>query len=288
MALALMILIFLTVARVLFSLPGPWLRALGWQRRGLVEKLDLKDRLEHAVGSLSKAVPLFPTDMPRTRSWLIQAGYRGAHHLTIYAGSRLVCAFLGVLAAIAISGLQSPILLVGMTGVGFFLPHFALKRKIQGRQHRIKLGLPDALDLTVICVEAGLALDQAMMRVGADLQHAYPDLSDDLCLVSRGMHAGYSWDEALSGLSQRTDMGEIKILVRALVRAGPMGVVRVLRTYSDDLRLARQERARTQVIKSAIEWVLALLVFVIPSVLIVILGPAFIQFIRTFKPVVAH
>jgi tight adherence protein C len=282
---ALTILILLTVALIVFSLSGRRLRALGWQRRGPVEKLDLKDRLEHAFDSLSKARPSSPMDVSRTRRWLIQAGYRDAHHLTIYTGTRLVCAFLGLLAAIATSGLQSPILLVGMTGVGFFLPNFALKRKIQGRQHRIKLALPDALDLTVICVEAGLALDKAMMRVGEDLHHAHPELSDELYLVNRGMHAGYSWDEALSDLSQRTDIGEIKILARALVRAGPLGVVRVLRTYSDDLRLARQQRARTQVIKSAIKWVFALLLFVIPSVLIVTLGPSFIQFIRTVKPV---
>jgi len=184
----------------------------------------------------------------------------------------------------AISGLESPILLVIVTTLGFFLPRFALKRQIQNRQYRIRLGLPDALDLTVICAEAGLALDQAMMRVGEDLHHAHPELSEELYLVSRGMRAGYSLDEALSDLSQRTDLSEIKLLVRALVQAGPLGVVRVLRAYSDDLRLARQQRARTQLIKTAIKWALALLLFVVPSVLIVTTGPAFIQLIRTFKP----
>jgi tight adherence protein C len=122
-------------------------------------------------------------------------------------------------------------------------------------------------------VEAGLTLDQAMMRVGEDLHHAHPELSDELYLVSRGMHAGCSWDEALSDLSQRTNISEIKILVRALVQAGPLGVVRVLRTYSDDLRLASQQRARTQVVKAAIKWVLALLLFIVLTVLIVTLGP---------------
>jgi tight adherence protein C len=95
--------------------------------------------------------------------------------------------FVALLLALATSGLESPILLAGMTGIGFFLPRFALKRKIQNRQDRIKLGLPDALDLTVNCVEAGLALEQAMMRVSEDLHHAHPELSDELYLVSRGM-----------------------------------------------------------------------------------------------------
>src|SRR5215472_12381301 len=168
MALGLTILIFLAVVLAVFSflaaiyaptsLLGARLRALGWQKRGPVEKPDLKERLEHALDPLSKAIPLSPKDVSRTRLWLIQAGYRDAHHLTIYMGSRLACAFLSLLLALATSGLDSPMLLVSLTAFGFFLPRFALKRKIQNRQHRIKLGLPDALDLTVICVEAGLAL----------------------------------------------------------------------------------------------------------------------------------
>ncbi len=93
-----------------------------------------------------------------------------------------MCAFLGLLAALASSGLDSPILF----GIGSFLPHFALMRKVQNRQHRIKLGLPDALDLSVICVDAGLALDQAMMRVAGDLHHAHPELSDEFYLVITG------------------------------------------------------------------------------------------------------
>jgi len=294
MALALTILIFLVVAVVAFcflaaayaasSLLGTRLPALG-QRKGRGEKPDFKDRLEHAFDLLSKAIPLSPTDVSQTRRWLIQAGYRDAHHLTIYMGSRLVCPFLGLLAAVAISGLDSPSLLVGMTGLGFFLPHFALKRKIQNRQHRIKLGLPDALDLIVICVEAGLAIDQAMMRVGEHLHHAHPELSDEFHLVRRGMRAGYSLDEALSDLSERTDLGEIKILVRALVQAGPLGVVRVLRAYSDDLRIARQQRARRKVIKTAM---VIPLMLVLPAMIFVTLGPAFIQLIRTFRPVAGH
>jgi tight adherence protein C len=224
----------------------------------------------------------------RTRRWLIQAGYRDAQHLTIYVGSRLACAFLALLLTVATTGLDSPMLLVSLTAFGFFLPRFALKRKIQSRQRRIKLGLPDALDITVICVEAGLPLDQAMMRVGEDLHHAHRELSDELYLVSRGMGAGYSLDEALSDLSERTDLGEIKILVRALVQAGPLGVVRVLRAYSDDLRLARQQRAEEQAAKTTIKILIPLVLFVLPSIIFVTLGPAFIQLIRTFKPVVCH
>jgi tight adherence protein C len=291
MALALTILIFLAVALVIFSLLGARSRALGLERRGPVEKLDLKDRLQHVLDPLSKAISLPLTDVSRTRQGLIQAGYRDAHHLTIYMGSRLACAFLFLIGAV-FTAWDSPILLVSLTAFGFLLPRFALKRKIQNRQHRIRIGLPDALGLTVIGVEAGLALDQAMMRVGEDLHYAHPELSDELYLVSRGisraMHAGYSWDEALSDLWHRTEVCEIKMLVHALVEAGPLGVVRVLRTYSNDLRLACQGQAEEQAAKTTIKMVILLVLFVLPSIIFVTLGPAFIQLIRTFKPVTDH
>jgi tight adherence protein C len=297
MALALTILIFLTVALVVFSfgaalyapssLLGARLRALGWQRKGPVEKPDLKERLEHALDPLSKAIPLSPTDVSRTRRWLIQAGYRDAHHLTIYMGSRLVCAFVALFLGLATSGLDSPILLVGMTGIGFFLPRFALKRKIQSRQHRIKLGLPDALDLTVICVEAGLALDQALMRVGQDLHHAHPELSDEFHLVNLEMRAGKPRPEALRNLVERTGVDDIRSLVGTLIQTDRFGtsVAQALRVHSDSLRTERRQRAEEQAAKTTIKMVIPLVLFVLPSIIFVTLGPAFIQLIRTFKPV---
>jgi len=223
----------------------------------------------------------------RTQRWLIQAGYCDSHHLTIYMGSRLACAFMGLLAGLATSGLDSPVLLVGMTGLGFFLPRFALKHKIQNRQQRIKLGLPDALDLIVICIEAGLSLEESLARVSKDLRHTHLDLSDELYLVSREMRAAqsiHSWDEALSNLSLRTGVGDIKTLVGVLIEAGPLGIVGVLHAYSDSLRMECQHRAKAKVI----QMVPLLLLFVIPLLLVVTLGPGFIQLIRTFKPVMGH
>jgi len=188
MALLLAIVVFLTIALVVFSFGaaayspssvlGARLRALGWQREQPVEKPAFKERIEQALDPLSKAIPLSPSEVSRARRWLIQAGYRDSRHLTVYVGSRLACALFAFTLVVAASGFDSPILLASMTAFGFFLPRFVLKRLIRNRQHRIKLGLPDALDLTVICVEAGLALDQALMRVGQDLRHAHPELSE--------------------------------------------------------------------------------------------------------------
>lgn len=296
MALVLTILVFITIVLVVFSfgaaayapssLLGARLRALGWQRAEPVEKPALRERLEQALDPLSKAIPLSPSDVSRTRRWLIQAGYRDPRHLTMYVGSRLACALIAFTAVLVSSGFNSPILLVSVSAFGFFLPRFALKRKIQARQQRIKLGLPDALDLTVICVEAGLALDQAMMRVGQDLRHAHPELSDEFHLVNLEMRAGKPRAEALRNLVERTGVDDIRSLVGTLIQTDRFGtsVAQALRVHSDSLRTERRQRAEEQAAKTTIKMVIPLVLFVLPSIIFVTLGPAVIQLIRTLMP----
>ncbi|MBV8052713.1 MAG: type II secretion system F family protein [Acidobacteriaceae bacterium] len=297
MALALTIIIFLTIAAVVFSfgaavyapssLLGARLRALGWERAEPVEKPALKERLEQALDPLSKAIPLSPSDVSRTRRWLIQAGYREPRHMSIYVGSRMACAFVALVGVLATSGLESPLLLVSLTAFGFFLPRFALKRKIQARQQRIKLALPDALDLTVICVEAGLALDQALMRVGQDLHHAHPDLSEEFHFVNLEMRAGKPRAEALRNLVERTGVDDIRSLVGTLIQTDRFGtsVAQALRVHSDSLRTERRQRAEEQAAKTTIKMVSPLVLFVLPSIIFVTLGPAVIQLVRTLMPV---
>src|SRR6266487_3431765 len=178
MALALAIVLFLTVALGVFSFGaaayapssvlGARLRALGWQKSQPHEKPAFRERLEHALDPFSKALPLSPSEVSRTRKWLIQAGYREPRHLTMYVGSRMLLALVGMLGVVAVAVEQGfdLLLMIGVGGFGFFVPRFVLKRMIKDRQRRITIALPDALDLTVICVEVGLALDQALMRVG--------------------------------------------------------------------------------------------------------------------------
>jgi len=296
MALILTIVVFLTVVLVIFffgaaayapsSVLGARLRALGWQRAQPQEKPAFKERLEQALDPFSKALPLSPSEVSRTRRWLIQAGYRDARHLTVYVGSRLACALVGILLAILVSGVNSPLLMVGVGGFGFFLPRFVLKRIIRNRQHRITLGLPDALDLTVICVEAGLALDQAMMRVGHDLHHAHPELSDEFHMVNLEMRAGKPRAEALRNLVERTGVDDIRSLVGTLIQTDRFGtsVAQALRVHSDSLRTERRQRAEEQAAKTTIKMVVPLVLFVLPSIIFVTLGPAVIQLIRTLMP----
>jgi tight adherence protein C len=295
MEIALIILVFLTVGLVVFSFGaaayapssvlGARLRALGGQRNRVEPKDAIKERIEQALNPLSKAIPLSPGDVSRTRKWLIQAGYREPRHLTVYVSSRLVCAALGFAVAVAIGGFQSSVMLVGLTGLGFFLPRFALKRAIRQRQQNIKLGLPDALDLTVICVEAGLALDQALMRVGQDLHHAHPNLSDELYLVNLEMRAGKPRAEALRNLVERTGVDDIRALVGTLIQTDRFGtsIAQALRVHSDSLRTERRQRAEEAAAKTTIKMVIPLVLFVLPSIIFVTLGPAVISLFRTLS-----
>ncbi len=196
-------------------------------------------------------------------------------------------AAVGFVAVALLSGFDNLFLLVGVPGLGFFLPRFILKRMIKDRQNRIRLGLPDALDLTVICVEAGLALDQALMRVGQDLHHAHPDLSDEFHLVNLEMRAGKPRVEALRNLVDRTGVDDIRSLVGTLIQTDRFGtsVAQALRVHSDSLRTERRQRAEEQAAKTTIKMVPPLVVFVLPSIIFVTIGPAIIELVRQLAPV---
>lgn len=297
MALALAIILFLTIAVAIFSFGaaayapssviGTRLRQLGWEKPPEEEKPALRDRLEQALEPLSKTLPLSPSEVSRTRRWLIQAGYRESRHLTIYNGARVFSGLIAVLGVVAATGFNSPLLIIGVGAFGFFLPRMVLKRMINERQHRLRLGLPDALDLTVICVEAGLALDQAMMRVGEDLKHAHPELSAEFQMVNLEMRAGKPRAEALRNLVDRTGVDDIRGLVGTLIQTDRFGtsVAQALRVHSDSLRTERRQRAEEQAAKTTIKMVIPLVLFILPSIIFVTLGPAVIQLIRTLMPV---
>ena len=291
----LIIVVFVTVALAVFafgaavvtptSVLGARLRALGSQATQAPEKpvVKVRQRLEQALDPLSKAIPLSPSDVSRTRAWLIQAGLRESRHVTYYFGARLALAFVGFVGVIAFSGFDSLPLLVCVPALGFFIPRFILKRMIKDRQQRVRIALPDALDLTVICVEAGLALDQALMRVGKDLHHAHPDLSDEFHFVNLEMRAGKPRAEALRNLVDRTGVDDIRSLVGTLIQTDRFGtsVAQALRVHSDSLRTARRQRAEEQAAKTTIKMVPPLVIFILVPFLFVTVGPALIQAYRS-------
>lgn len=291
------IIVFLTVVAVIFlfgaaistplSVLGERLRSLGGDTsRRTEEKPQLRERIGQALDPLSKALPLSADSTSSTRLMLMQAGYRDAKSVTVFTGLRVFGAILGFgVCLVSGIGISSPLLLLGGPLLGFILPRFMLKRAIRKRQLRIRLGLPDALDLTVICVEAGLGLDQALMRVAQDLDHAHPELSEELRLVNLEMRAGKPRTEAMRNLAQRTGVDDIRSLVGVLIQTDRFGtsVAQALRIHSDSLRTERRQRAEEQAAKTTIKLVPPLVVFVLVPLFFVVLGPGFIQIYRTFQ-----
>ncbi len=299
MALILSIVVFLTIVIIVFafgaatvapsSVLGSRLREIGWQRPKAQAKPAMRERMQQALDPLSRALPVSPTNVSKTRMWLIQAGYRDPQHVTIYRGLRVLFAAFGFLSVFLFAGFDSLLLLFGMTAFGFFIPRFLLKKKMQERQRRIRIGLPDALDLTVICVEAGLALDQALMRVGQDLSHAHPELSGEFHLFNLETRAGKPRVEALRNLAERAGVDDLRSLVATLIQTDRFGtsVAQALRVHSDSLRTERRQRAEEQAAKTTVKMIIPLVLFVMPSLIFVTIGPAVIQLLHIFLPVAA-
>ena len=265
---------------------GARLESLGFDRPTAPPKASVRDRMDKVFDSLSRALPLSSGD--RSRTWLIQAGFRERRHQVIYAASKVFGAVFLFGLAVAVTGFQSTLLLVGAAMLGLFLPRFVLKRLIRKRQRQITIGLPDALDLTVVCVEAGLPLDQALLRVGEDLKYAHPELREEFYLANLEMRAGKPRAEALRNLATRTGVDDVRLLVAALVQTDRFGtsISQALRMYSDALRTERRRRAEEQAAKTATKMVIPLVVFALLPLLFVTLGPALIQLFHSLSPTI--
>ncbi len=238
------------------------------------------------LASIGKLVPSGSSQVSRTQLLMIRAGYRSADAMLAMRGMKILLPVV-LLAAVILTGVYryNPTFIIGAAAVlGFLLPDMWLTSRVRARQHRLRMGLPDALDLLVICVEVGLGLDQALLRVAQEMQVAHPELSEELQLVNLEMRVGKSRIEALRSLSKRTGLDDVKALVAMLVQTERFGtsVAQSLRVHSDDLRTRRRQRAEEMSAKTTVKMVPALVLFIFPALLVVVLGPAVLTFMRQF------
>ena len=245
--------------------------------------------LSVVVEQFEKVMPKNERDISSARQKLIRAGFRGESAIKILQGSKLfvpvvLCAILLATGAWRFSSF----LFLVAAGIGYLAPDMWLRRRVVLRQRRIRRGLPDVLDLMIICVEAGLSLDQATIRTSQELRLAQPDLSDELGVVVLEQAAGKPRAEAWKGLADRTDVDSIRNLVSVLVQAEKFGtsIARTLRIHSDTLRTERRQQVEEQAAKTTVKLVFPLVLFIFPSIFLVTLGPAMIkmsQFFHNFK-----
>ena len=245
---------------------------VGGQAQALPEGDASSEQVVSFLKRVGERVPQNPKELGKLRLRLVQAGYRNSEALPVFLGIRAGCALV-VFALFMMPVVARPNLMLALSaaGFGYVIPGMVLARMAKRRQHRIRLSLADALDLLVVSVEAGLGLDQAMSRVGQELQFAYPDLSSELRLVNLELLAGKARSEALRNLADRTGVDDLSALVAMLVQTDKFGtsVANSLRVFSDVLRTKRRQRAEEAAAKTGVKMVFPLVVCIFPAIWIV-------------------
>ncbi len=217
-----------------------------------------------------------------TRKWLVYGGYRHANAVAIFMGVRLLFAAalgLGAFFGLAVFALPTSqiFLLTAVAGlVGWMLPFLVVNSRVKKRQLEIQRALPDTLDLLVVCVEAGLGLNQALVRVAEEIDRISPEMSDELTVVNLEIRAGTPRDEALRHLGDRTGVDDVRALVSMLVQTDRFGtsVADSLRVHAETLRSKRMQRAEEKAAKTTVKMLFPLILFIFPAIFVALLGPA--------------
>jgi len=247
----------------------------------------------HDLGS---RVPSSEAEVATLKLDLIRAGFRSDSALPVFYGVRIVVTLLLlVLSVILVSRMASnPVMQLGLMasgiGAGWILPRFFLEKKVAKRQETLRLSLPDALDLLVVSIEAGLGLDQAIQHVARELYASHPDLSDEMSLVTLEMRHGKRRSEALRNFADRTGEAEFRKLVAILVQNDRFGTSmgESLRTHSDFLRVRRRQEAEERAGKVGVKLVFPIFFFILPSMLIVAAGPGVLQIAKYLLPMMGQ
>lgn len=247
-----------------------------------------KERVEKALSKVGNLMPPSSQSISRTQQLLVRAGYRNPQSVMVLRGVRILLPVL-LLAIVYFTGFykQNTVVILAIAAIGGFMaPEFYITQVVRKRQHRLQLSLPDALDLMVISMEAGLGLDQAILRVSQELRFAHPELSEELQMVNMETQLGKNRLDALRELANRTGVEDIKGLVAMLIQTDRFGtsLAQSLRVFSDDLRLKRRQRAEEQAAKTTVKMVPPLVFFIFPALMVVILGPGMIAIMHQLLP----
>jgi tight adherence protein C len=237
------------------------------------------------VERLEGVLPKSEAEVSVTQKRLIRAGFRGESAVKSFYGAKIVVPLMLCLLAAAVGHNNNFFLYICCLGLGFLAPDFWLGNRIKHRQKMIRRGLPDALDMLVICIEAGLGIDQATARTAHELKLAQPVICDELGMIVLEQHAGRPRSEAWRNFSERTDVDSVRNLVTVLVQSEQFGtsVARTLRVHSDTLRTQRRQKVEEQAAKTTIKLIFPLVLFIFPSLFLVTLGPAVIIILESFQ-----
>lgn len=246
------------------------------------------------VKRLGDVLPASPKDVSVMQKRMIRAGIRGPNALKLLYGSKV---FLGVLMplgmSVAVAGSQADptnkmVAILAAAAAGFFGPNEYVKIRGQKRQKEIKRGLPNALDLLVVCVESGLGLDQAIIQVAKELEHAHREITEEFALVNFELKAGKRRAEALRNLAERTSVDDLKKLVAVLIQADRFGtgVAQSLRAHADYMRVQARQVCEEKAAKLGVKLVFPIFFCILPSLFVVTVGPMVIKIMNELLPMI--
>jgi tight adherence protein C len=260
----------------------------------LLKKTDTVTKmLEKATPALAK--PLQPKDemtMGKLKTKLANAGFRGDGAGSVFLGLKFVGLVAGLLMGgsviLAINGMKQNSLIstVAVAGLCFYLPDLGIGLIGRSRKQAIFLALPDALDLMVVCVEAGLGLDQAMRKVSEEMQKTYRVLAEEFALSNFQLQMGRPRGEVLHELGVRTGVSDLRSLSGVLIQADKFGssIAQALRVQSDSMRTRRRQMAEEKAAKTAVKLIFPLVLFIFPGIFVILVGPAAITMAREMFP----
>jgi len=246
-----------------------------------------------ALGHLIK--PKNSEDLSHLRKMFLKAGYRNENSPIVFFGVKVfltaLLPFLFFLVKLSflrtLPSFTAMLIAIFLALVGFYAPNLWLRLKVDTRKEKILLGLPDALDLMVVCAEAGVGLDSAIHRVGEEMKLTNKPLSEEFKLMNLELRAGKQRRDALKNLALRTDLDDVKSLVTLLVQTERFGtsIAQALRVHSDSMRTKRFQRAEEVAVKLPVKLLFPLIFFIFPSLFVAVLGPAALRVYRTLLPV---
>jgi tight adherence protein C len=244
------------------------------------------------IKKLGNFIPQSPKDVTVMQRRLIRAGIKNEGALRILYGAKAALGItLPLLAGAAIAGSSTDggnkvALIMLATGVGFFGPNEYVRRLAVKRQREMARGLPNALDLLVVCVESGLGLDQAILQVAKELEHAHPEISEEFAFVNLELKAGKRRVEALRNLAERTGVDDLKKLVAVLIQADRFGtgVAQSLRAHADFMRVQARQIAEEKAAKLGVKLIFPIFFCILPSLFVVTVGPVAMKIIRELIP----
>jgi tight adherence protein C len=278
-----------TAMAISYAAPGRRrLRTIGDGASGSLvkENVSLVPSVGPTLQRFAKFVPKSPKEMSRIQKRMAMAGHYGLGPALVFSASEFITPFvLGGACFVLVHGPTKVLVTILAAMLGYVTPGVVLRRLINNRKKIIQNGLPDALDLFIVCLEAGSSIDQAILKTSQDLDVPYPPLAEELRMITTEMRAGKPRLDAFRNFATRCGVDDVKALVNMLVQADRFGtsIAQALRTHAETSRTKRRQRAEERAAKIGVKMIFPLVFCLFPAFSVVTVGPGVVQLIRFFS-----